>query len=120
LTERLKHFVSRGAMDIDGLGEKQIDAFWHDGLIANAVDIFSLPQKADIIAVREGWGAKSVENLMAAIETSRDVQLEKFIFALGIRHVGDITAKLLARHYGSYAAWIAAMEQLPQAGEAAA
>ncbi len=57
---------------------------------------------------------------MAAIETAKDVQLEKFIFALGIRHVGEITAKLLARYYGSYAAWIAAMEALPKGGDAAA
>lgn len=118
LVERLKHFVSRNAMDIEGLGEKQIEAFWQDGLIKNAADIFHLREKSDVIKQREGWGEKSVDNLMAAIETSRDVQLEKFIFALGIRHVGEITAKLLARYYGSYDAWITAMKQLPEGGEA--
>jgi DNA ligase (NAD+) len=120
LVERLKHFVSRNAMDIEGLGEKQITAFWHDGLIKNAVDIFHLPEKTDEIERREGWGRKSADNLMAAIERSKDAQLERFIYALGIRHVGDITAKLLARHYGSYAAWFAAMRQLPEGGEALA
>ena len=118
LIERLKHFVSRGAMNIDGLGEKQIEAFWQDGLIKNAVDIFHLPDKIHLIEKREGWGKKSVDNLLAALESAKDVALEKFVFALGIRHVGEITAKLLARHYGSYAAWVAAMEQLPQDGEA--
>jgi DNA ligase (NAD+) len=119
LVERLKHFVARGAMDIEGLGEKQIEAFWQDGLIQNVADIFDLPDKADEIASREGWGKKSVENLLAAIEKSRDAPLHKFIFALGIRHIGDITAKLLARHYGSFAAWLAAMRQLPEGGAAA-
>jgi DNA ligase (NAD+) len=119
LVERLRHFVSRGAMDIDGMGEKQITAFWQDGLIKNAADIFHLRDKADVISQREGWGQKSVDNLMAAIETACDVKLEKFIFALGIRHVGDITAKVLARNYSSYKAWIAAMEHLQEGSEAA-
>lgn len=118
IVERLRHFVSRGAMDIEGLGEKQIEAFWRDGLIKTAVDIFHLPEKTDIIESREGWGKKSADNLMAAIEAAKDMQLEKFIFALGIRHVGEITAKLLARYYGSCSAWIAAMRQLPDGGEA--
>lgn len=118
LVERLKHFVGRNAMDIEGLGEKQIAAFWQDGLIKTAVDIFHLPQKAGEISEREGWGRKSVDNLLAAIEKARDVKLEKFIYALGIRHVGDITAKLLARFYGSHTAWMEAMEQLPAGGDA--
>ncbi len=118
LVERLKHFVSRGAMDIDGLGQKQIEAFWHDGLIHNAADIFTLPEKTDEISKREGWGPKSVENLVLAIEKAKDAALEKFIFALGIRHVGEVTGKTLARHYGSYAAWIAAMLELSEGSEA--
>lgn len=118
LIERLKHFVSRAALNIDGLGEKQITAFWQDGLIKNACDIFRLPEKIHLIEQREGWGKKSVDNLVAAIENAKDVPLEKFIFALGIRHVGEITGKLLARYYGSYAAWIDAMQQLPVSEEA--
>ena len=117
LIERLKHFVSRGAMNIEGLGEKQIEAFWKDGLIKDVVDIFRLPEKLDQIEKREGWGKKSVDNLLSALELAKHAQLEKFIFALGIRHVGEITAKLLARHYGSVKAWLAAMEQLPSGGE---
>ena len=120
LVERLKHFVSRDAMDIEGLGEKQIEAFWQDGLIKSAVDIFKLKDRISDIEAREGWGKKSVDNLMAAIEKARDVSLEKFIFALGIRHVGEITAKLLARYYGSYANWLGAMEKLPKGGDALA
>ncbi len=118
LVERLKHFVSRDALDIDGLGEKQITAFWQDGLIHNVMDIFALPEKVDVIGKREGWGQKSLDNLVKAIETARHSQLEKFIFALGIRHVGDITAKLLARHYGSAALWLEAMENVAEGGEA--
>jgi DNA ligase (NAD+) len=119
LVERLRHFVSRGAMDIEGLGEKQITAFFEDGLIKNAADIFRLSEKITLIETREGWGKKSVDNLMAAIEKARDVPLAKFIFALGIRHVGEITAKLLAQTYGSFAHWLKAMEALPKGGEAA-
>jgi len=118
LVERLRHFVSRGAMDIEGLGEKQITAFWQDGLIKNPADIFHLKDHYAVIESREGWGKKSADNLMAAIEKSRDVALEKFIFALGIRHVGEITGKLLARHYGNFKSWFDAMKQLPEGGEA--
>jgi len=112
LVERIRHFVSRGALDIEGLGEKQIQAFWNDGLIKNVNDIFDLANKADIISAREGWGKKSLKNLIAAIEKSRDVTLEKFIYALGIRHVGEVTAKLLAREYSSAENWFFEMKQL--------
>ncbi|MFW0777415.1 MAG: NAD-dependent DNA ligase LigA [Rickettsiales bacterium] len=118
LVERLRHFVSRGAMDIEGLGEKQIEAFWRDKIIENVVDIFRLQDKAEEIEKREGWGKKSVDNLLEGVEKSRDVALAKFIFALGIRHVGEINGKLLARTYGSFAEWFAAMKQLPNGGEA--
>jgi DNA ligase (NAD+) len=112
LVERIRHFVSRGAMDIEGLGEKQIQAFWNDGLIKNVTDIFTLQDKSAEIEKREGWGKKSLENLLNAIEKSLDVALEKFIFALGIRHIGEVTAKLLAREYGSAQNWFAAMKDL--------
>ena len=118
LVERLKHFVSRGALDIEGLGERQMTAFWQDGLIKNPADIFRLSEHRPAIEQREGWGAKSVDNLMAAIEKARDVPLAKFIFALGIRHIGEITAKLLARHYGSFGSWLAAMQSLKASEEA--
>jgi DNA ligase (NAD+) len=108
-TERLKHFVSRGAFDIEGLGEKHIEAFHADRLIRAPGDIFRLKRHAADIARREGWGEKSMERLLAAIEARRRIALDRFIFALGIRQVGEATAKLLARHYGTIANWRAAM-----------
>ena len=113
--ERLKHFVSRLAFDIDGLGEKQIQEFYDDGLVMHPVDIFTL-QKRDARATkklrdREGYGDVSVRNLFAAIDARRRIELNRLIFALGIRHVGEGNAKLLARHYGSIDAFRAAMTE---------
>lgn len=113
--ERLKHFVSRLAFDIDGLGEKQIQEFYDDGLIMHPVDIFTL-QKRDARATkklrdREGYGEVSVRNLFAAIDTRRKIELNRLIFALGIRHVGEGNAKLLARHYGSIENFRSAMAE---------
>ncbi len=107
--ERLKHFVSRNAFDIDGLGERNIVAFRKDGLLHGPADIFRLKEKAEAIREREGWGQKSVANLLAAIEARRTIALDRFIYALGIRQVGEATAKLLARHYRSLAIWREAM-----------
>jgi DNA ligase (NAD+) len=107
--ERLKHFVSRNAFDIEGLGEKHIVDFWNDGLIKGPADIFRL--KAQTIAAREGWGEVSANKLIAAIDARRDIPLDRFINALGIPQVGEATAKLLARHYGQLARWRKAMEQ---------
>ncbi|MBL8835219.1 MAG: NAD-dependent DNA ligase LigA, partial [Alphaproteobacteria bacterium] len=110
VAERLRHFVSRDAFDIEGLGWKHIEAFHADGLVKTPGDIFRLRRRADEIAAREGWGEKSVERLMAAIEARRSISLDRFINALGIPQVGQSTAKLLARHYGSLSAWRRAME----------
>ena len=107
--ERLKHFVSRNAFDIDGLGEKHIEAFWKDKLIEQPGDIFRLHKHRDAIAKREGWGEQSVAKLLDAIERRRTIRLDRFIYALGIRQVGEATAKLLARNYGSFTAWREAM-----------
>ncbi len=109
--ERLRHFVSRSAFDIEGLGEKHIEAFYGDGLLRTPGGIFRLHRRAREIEQREGWGAKSVERLLAAIEARRRISLERYIFALGIRQIGEATARLLARHYGSLAAWRKAMEE---------
>ncbi|MEM7464562.1 MAG: NAD-dependent DNA ligase LigA, partial [Pseudomonadota bacterium] len=102
--ERLKHFVSRNAFDIEGLGPKQVEAFYQDGLIANAADIFTLAERdarsLKKLKDREGWGPQSAQKLFDAIEAKRSVDLHRFIFALGIRHVGEQTAKDLARGYG--------------------
>jgi DNA ligase (NAD+) len=97
-TERLRHFVSRGAFDIEGLGEKHIEAFHQDGLIRTPADIFRLERHAAAIAAREGWGEKSVERLLAAIAARRRVALDRFIFALGIRQVGEAARELETIH----------------------
>ena len=125
--ERLKHFVARDAFDIDGLGVKQIELFYslplEEGGVRTPADIFTLAER-DMASLkklkdREGFGTKSVENLFAAIETRRSIELNRLIYGLGIRHVGETTAKLLARGYGSYAAFEAAMiAARDRAGEA--
>jgi len=107
--ERLRHFVSRNAFDIEGLGEKHIEAFWRDRLLTGPADIFRLHRKAAELKTRDGWGERSADNLLAAIEARRKVPLDRFVYALGIRQVGEATAKLLARHYRSLAAWRRAM-----------
>lgn len=111
--EKLKHFVSRNAFDIDGLGDKQITAFYEDGRIHNAADIFLLERRDQESLKKlkdaEGWGATSVANLFAAIDARRKIELNRFIYALGMRHVGEGTAKLLARHYARFDAMRVAM-----------
>jgi len=107
--ERLIHFVSRGAFDIEGLGEKSIQEFFDLGWLHSPADIFRLQQHRAALLTREGWKERSVRNLMQAIETRRTVPLDRFIFALGIRRVGETNAKLLARHYTSFTAWRAQM-----------
>ncbi|MBX9589775.1 MAG: NAD-dependent DNA ligase LigA [Hyphomonadaceae bacterium] len=112
--ERLKHFVSRNAFDIEGLGDKQIELFYDEGIITQPVDIFTLqardarlpPDKQ--LAERKGFGAKSVENLFKSIEARRTIPLDRFIYALGIRHVGETTARDLAKALGTLAAFRAA------------
>jgi DNA ligase (NAD+) len=99
--ERLRHFVSRNAFDIEGLGGKHVEAFANDGLIKAPADIFRLHEKRNLLVMREGWGEQSVANLMASIEARRTISLERFLFGLGIRHVGVTTAKDLAKAYGT-------------------
>ena len=121
--ERLKHFVSRNALDIDGLGDKQIEAFYEDGRIANAADIFTLETRdarsLKKLKDRDGWGETSVANLWSAIDERRSVAFSRFLFALGARHVGETTARTLARHYQNFAVFRAAMRQAA-AGDAEA
>ncbi len=103
--ERLKHFASRNAFDIEGLGDKIVEEFYADGLIRSPQDIFTLEQRdgrsIKKLKDRDGWGESSVANLFAAITARRIIALDRFIFALGIRHVGETTARVLARSYGS-------------------
>jgi len=105
--EHLKHFVSRRAFDIEGLGEKQIELFFEQGWIKEPADIFTLESRNTKIKLeeQEGFGELSVSNLFTAIAARREVTLERFIYALGIRHVGETTARALARGYGSWAAF---------------
>ena len=111
--ERLKHFVSRDAFDIEGLGARNIESFWRDGWIKTPGDIFRLEsrEKAGELGLndRDGWGEKSIENLFQAISERRSIGLDRFIYALGIRQVGQATARLLARQYGTIDAWRSAM-----------
>ncbi len=113
--EKLKHFVSRGAFDIEGLGAKQIEMFFADETlpIREPADIFTLAERdaANLAKLknRDGFGEKSVANLFQAIEERRNIPLNRLIFALGIRHVGESAANLLARNYGTWEAFEAAM-----------
>ncbi len=120
--EQLKHFVGRNAFDIDGLGDKQVDAFYRDGMIMNPADIFTLRERdtrsLKRLKDREGWGSTSAEKLFDAIDARRDIQFYRFIFGLGIRHVGEQTAKDLAKTYGGIDAFSAAMKALVGGDEA--
>ncbi len=116
--EHIKHFVSRNAFDIEGLGTKQVDFFFESDdpalMIRTAPDIFTLKARQERSLTKleniEGFGRVSVRKLFEAIDARREIALNRFIFALGIRHVGETTAKLLARSYGSYAAFAEAMQ----------
>ncbi|MBI1214476.1 MAG: NAD-dependent DNA ligase LigA [Alphaproteobacteria bacterium] len=99
--ERLRHFVSKYGFDIEGLGEKIIQQFWDEGMVRGPADIFRLAKHAEDLKTREGWGELSVANLLSAIEERRKISLDRFIYALGIRQVGQATARKLALHYES-------------------
>ncbi|MEZ5731000.1 MAG: NAD-dependent DNA ligase LigA [Paracoccaceae bacterium] len=123
--EKLRHFVSRGAFDIEGLGAKQIEMFFADDQlpVREPADIFTLERRdaANLAKLknRDGFGEKSVKNLFQAIEDKRKIPLNRLIFALGIRHVGESSANLLANHYGTWQAFEAAMTSA-SVGEGAA
>jgi DNA ligase (NAD+) len=106
----LRHFVSRHALDIEGLGLTHIESFFGDGLLASPADIFHLHEQRTALLDRERWAETSVDNLLRAIDDRRRPSLDRFLFALGIRHVGEVTARDLARRYRSWAAFHAAME----------
>ena len=120
--ERLRHFVSREAFNIEGLGDKVIDEFYKEGIIKTPYDIFTLEERnkpADLFSAsqslnlenREGWGKKSVSKLFDDINKSKSISLQKFIYALGIRQVGTATAYLIAKHYHTFTAFMSAMVQ---------
>ncbi len=105
--EHLKLFVSRRAFDIDGLGEKQLEFFFEQGWVKEPAEIFTLQARNAKLKLeeQEGYGEVSVRNLFGAIESRREIALERFIYALGMRHVGETTARALARGYGSWQAF---------------
>ena len=103
--ERLIHFVSRNAFDIEGLGGKTIQEFFDEGWLHSPADLFHLPNREADIAKREGWGELSARNLSRAIRDRQRIALERLIYGLGIRRIGDANAKLLARHYQSFINW---------------
>jgi DNA ligase (NAD+) len=119
--ERLRHFVSRTAFDIEGLGEKQVQAFFDEKLIEEPADIFTLKKRdavaANKLADREGYGEVSVRNLFDAIDARRTISLNRLIYALGIRHIGETNARLLARHYGTIEALRAALKDAAKGKE---
>lgn len=114
--ERLKLFVSRNALDIEGLGNKQIEAFFKDGLIEGPADIFTLEKRdgesLKKLKDREGWGATSVKNLFQAINDRRQVDFDRLLFGLGIRHIGETTARVLARTYHDLDRFLTVMETM--------
>jgi DNA ligase (NAD+) len=113
--EHLKHFVSRRAFDIEGLGEKQLQAFFDEGLIREPADIFRLARDQDALKrllERERYGETSVANLRRSIEARRRIALDRFIYGLGVRHIGETTALVLARGYGSAQAFLTAMDRV--------
>jgi DNA ligase (NAD+) len=115
--EHLKHFVSRRAFDIEGLGEVQLNTFFEEGLVREPADIFSLARNDEALAKlqeRDGYGEVSIRNLRTSIESRRRVPLDRFIYSLGIRHIGETTALCLARGYGSADAFLKAMDKVAQ------
>jgi DNA ligase (NAD+) len=109
--ERLRHFVGRDGFDIEGFGEKQVQAFHAEGIVKEPADIFTLEARdkraATKLAAREGYGETSTRNLFAAIKARRTIPLNRLIYSLGIRHVGETNARLLARHYGTIESFLA-------------
>ncbi len=103
--ERLIHFVARRAMDIDGLGSKQIEEFYELGWVQEPADIFRLADHRDDLMMREGYGEKSVANLLASIDARREPEFGRFLYALGIRDIGETTAGVIARRFESWAAF---------------
>jgi DNA ligase (NAD+) len=113
--EHLIHFCSRRAFDIEGLGIKQLQAFFDEGLIKEPADIFRLARNEEALAElrgRDGYGETSIRNLVAAIEARRRIPLDRFIYALGIRHIGETTSPAMARGYVTAEAFLAAMDKV--------
>ncbi len=115
ILEKLRHFVSKHAFNIEGLGHKRIDYFWEQKLIETPADIFTLEHRDNHsqtpLKTQEGWGEQSVKNLFEAIRGRRQIPLDRFIYALGIRHVGQVTAHILGAHYETFDHWWEEMQK---------
>lgn len=118
LEGRLERLVARDAFDIEGLGRKQVPQLMAAGLVHQPADIFRLKEHEAALIELDGWGKRKVANLLAAIEARRRIPLDRFIIGLGIRFVGEVNARLLARHYASFDAWRAAMLRLAEGDDA--
>jgi DNA ligase (NAD+) len=118
-TERLRHFVGRTAFDIDGLGDKTIKEFFDLKWVKSPADIFKLKEHRTALLEREGWGEASVQKLLDAIEARRSIALDRFIYSLGIPQVGEVTARLLAKHYLTFKNFRKAMTAAIQVGSEA-
>ncbi len=118
---RVRHFVSKSAFDIEGFGAKNVDLFFEKGLIKTPIDIFTFESRNSGFETPlekwEGWGSKSAQKLFEAINAKRTISLDRFIYALGIRQIGQTTAKTLAKNYTSYANWFAKMQEASLGGE---
>jgi DNA ligase (NAD+) len=112
--EHIKHFASRDVFDIEGLGDKNVEELHAAGFLRTPADVFRLSSHADAIREMEGWGARSVQILLSAVEARREVDLARFVTAMGIREVGRSNGRLLAAHYGTADAWVAAMRALAE------
>ena len=115
LAERLKHFVSRDAFDIEGLGSKTVEELLDRGIVSSPADFFTLEARADGNQISphtwDGWGQTSVENLFSSIRAKRTIELDRFLYALGIRQVGHTTARLIARHYSTIEVLLSALDE---------
>ncbi|CAI3935968.1 NAD-dependent DNA ligase LigA [Commensalibacter papalotli (ex Botero et al. 2024)] len=116
IEERLIHFCSKDAFDIEGMGQKTVTEFFNEDLIHQPADIFHLQNHQEKILHSEGWAALSLKNLLTAIENKKTISLDRFIYALGIRRIGIATAKILAKHYTSYENWTKEMLAARQIG----
>ncbi len=118
ILQKLEHFVSKGAFNIEGLGSKQVNFLYREGYIKSPIDLFKIDSKTNsqgmTLEQHSGWGKKSVDNLYKAIDGARSISFERFLYALGIRYIGEVTAKMLAEQYGDFQNFFNDMIKLAQ------
>ena len=115
--EVIRHAVSRRALNLDGIGTKQLEMFFDEGLITNIADLFDLQDKAPaLLTGREGWKTKAIQNFITTLSTGRQTTLPRFLFALGIPHLGETAAEILAGHFGTVESFLSCLNTLRQGG----